>query len=206
MLFSVTWSFHLLAGAGVNGRQMFSDSWSRRSFLKACLGSAFFLFGGRAFASGRRIADLSRGTLSLYNIHTQEKLAIEYRDADGKYFNQALDSINHFLRCHYTNKVKEIDLNMIEFVNAVDKELGGCKEIHVVSGFRSPEYNELLAKEGRGVARHSLHLEGKAIDLRIPGISLAKVHLTALRLAWGGVGYYPKPDFVHIDSGRFRFW
>jgi len=100
-----------------------------------------------------------------------------------------------------------MDVRVIEFLNALDKRLGGDNEIHVISGFRSPEYNRLLARKGRrGVARHSLHLSGRAIDLRIPGVSPNVIKKAALDMRYGGVGYYPRRGFVHLDSGTFRHW
>jgi uncharacterized protein YcbK (DUF882 family) len=187
----------------------------RRSFLKASvLGSAAFLFRP-AFARGEEKAEpspelnprkLPEGSLSLYNIHTEEKLAVTYRKESGEYDPEALKALNWILRCHYTNLVANIDIAVIEIVNLVDKMIGGGRMIHVISGFRSKAYNQLLAKEGHHVARHSLHMLGKAIDIRIPAVDLFSIRETALNLQLGGVGYYPNSDFVHLDSGRVRFW
>jgi uncharacterized protein YcbK (DUF882 family) len=187
----------------------------RRSFLKASLlGSAALLFTP-AFARGEEKAapapelnprKLPEGSLSLYNIHTEEKLDVTYRKESGEYDPKALKALNWILRCHYTNLVANIDLAVIEIVNLVDKMIGGGRMIHVISGFRSKEYNQLLAREGHHVARHSLHMLGKAIDIRIPDVDLFSIRETALDIQLGGVGYYPKSDFVHLDSGRVRFW
>jgi len=147
-----------------------------------------------------------RGKLSLYHTHTGERLFVACRDVRGEYDPGTLSALNRILRCHFTGEVAEIDLRVIDFMEAVDRSLGGGKEIHIVSGYRSAIYNAKLLREGRGVARNSLHLRGKAIDLRIPGIRLESLREAALRLREGGVGYYPGSDFVHIDSGRFRAW
>jgi uncharacterized protein YcbK (DUF882 family) len=88
----------------------------------------------------------------------------------------------------------------------VDRKLGGNHDFHVISGYRSPAYNERLRQEGRGVAKRSLHLEGKAIDVRVPSVKLAALKRAALSLQYGGVGYYPRTGFVHLDSGDFRTW
>jgi uncharacterized protein YcbK (DUF882 family) len=88
----------------------------------------------------------------------------------------------------------------------VDQKLGGNRDFHVISGYRSPAYNERLRQEGRGVAKRSLHLEGKAIDVRVPGVKLNSLRRAALSLQYGGVGYYPRTEFVHLDSGQFRTW
>ncbi len=188
----------------------------RRSFLKASIfGASAALFFKPAFARGEEKAahspelnpgKLPAGRLSLYNTHTEEKLTVTYRKEAGEYDPEALKALNWILRCHYTNLVANIDIAVIEIVNLVDKIAGGDRMIHVISGFRSSAYNQLLAKEGHGVAKHSLHMLGKAIDIRIPSVDLFSIRETAMKLRLGGVGYYPKSDFVHLDSGRFRFW
>jgi len=145
------------------------------------------------------------GTLSLYNIHTDERLEVTYRKASGEYDQEALTALNWVLRCHSTGQVADMDVHVIEFLNLVDKQLGGNNDIHVISGFRSHEYNQLLIKKGRNVVRNSLHVQGKAIDISMPKVDLPLLRNTALNLRYGGVGYYPR-DFVHLDSGRFRTW
>jgi uncharacterized protein YcbK (DUF882 family) len=100
----------------------------------------------------------------------------------------------------------DMDKDMIEFVNLVDKRFGSNNEILVISGYRSPEYNQLLINEGRNVVKNSLHLAGKAMDIRISGMDLCKLRDEALSLRLGGVGYYKQSNFVHLDSGRFRTW
>lgn len=97
-----------------------------------------------------------------------------------------------------------MDIGVIEYLNAVDKRLGRNHEIHIISGYRSLEYNELLIRQGKAVAKHSLHLVGRAVDIRIPGVALPLVRQAALGLEYGGVGYYPRSGFIHLDSGRFR--
>jgi len=184
--------------------------WTRRSFLKASLASALLLAGKPAWAQDLGVPpvpDGEEGKLALYNTHNHERLEVAYRDSSGQYDPDALSALDHLLRCHYTNRSIKMDVQVIEFLNALDKRLGGNNEIHVISGFRSPEYNRLLVGKGRrGVARHSLHLSGKAIDLRIPGVSPNVIKKTALDMRYGGVGYYPRKGFVHLDSGTFRHW
>ena len=185
--------------------QFFGGPCSRRMFLQASLvGIASFLWKP-AFAS-LTTGDIPEGRLSLYNIHTRESLNITYRDSSGNYVSEALNELDRFFRCHYTGQVTKMDISTIESLNLVEKILGGNREVHVISGFRSPEYNNLLISEGRGVAKNSMHLQGKAIDFAIPQVTLLKVRDVALSLRRGGVGYYPKSDFVHIDSGRLRYW
>ena len=97
-------------------------------------------------------------------------------------------------------------MRVVEFLNTVEKQVGPGKEIHVVSGFRSPEHNALLIRQGLGAAKRSLHMAGKAIDFRIPGVHPAQIRKAALKVKFGGVGYYPEKGFVHLDSGPFRVW
>ena len=188
---------------------MHRKRFDRRTILKAAAGGAFLLLSGKAFPRLAAAGDVSpgpEGRLSLFNTHTGERLSVDYRDARGEYNPEAVSAMNRILRCHYTQQVAEMDLRVVDFLHAVDRSLGGGNEIHIISGFRSPEYNEKLVRRGQGVARHSLHLQGKAIDFRIPKVSLPSLREAALRLQEGGVGYYPGSGFVHIDSGRFRAW
>jgi uncharacterized protein YcbK (DUF882 family) len=186
---------------------MFSRIVSRRSLLKTAVAGAICIFARQAYPDGRLPAgDLPEGRLSLFNVHTGETLEVAYRDRQGRYDPGALGAMDRLLRCHYTQEVATIDIRVIESLNAVEKRLGGNHRIHVISGFRSRAYNDLLLRKGRGVASGSLHLAGKAIDFRIPGIGLDAVRRTAIDLGSGGVGFYPGSGFVHIDCGRIRSW
>ncbi len=186
---------------------MINLSWSRRSFLKGSLIGALMLFGSTpAFASEFATEESSEGRLSLFNTHSRERIQVTYRDRAGNYDFEALNRINWILRCHFTGEVATMDIRTLEFLNEVDNKLGGNHDIHVISGYRSPRYNGLLLQEGHKVARHSLHMEGKAIDIQIPGVELDRVRNVALNMRYGGVGYYPDAGFVHIDSGNVRTW
>jgi len=181
--------------------------YNRRSFLKATLAGMFVLFGGTpAFSKITASTSLPEGRLTLFNTHNNEKLTVTYRTGDGEYNPEALSAIDRILRCRYTEEVARIDIRAIEFLNRIDKELGGGNEIHIISGYRSPEFNLNLRRKGHNVAKRSLHMKGKAIDIAIPHIKTETVRRTALRLRKGGVGYYPTAGFVHIDSGPFRTW
>jgi uncharacterized protein YcbK (DUF882 family) len=183
------------------------NSCNRRYFLKASLTGMLVLLGGAPALSKIIENDyLPEGRLTLFNIHNREKLTVTFRTPDGQYDHDALRAIDGILRCHYTEEVMKIDVRTIEYLNRIDKELGGGHEIHIISGFRSPAYNDLLRREGRHVAGNSLHMQGKAIDIAIPQIRIETVRRTALSLRSGGVGFYPGPGFVHIDSGPFRTW
>ena len=186
---------------------MLDQRLNRRLFLKAALAGIALLASERCvLAKPAPIPKFPVGSLSLYNIHNGERLQTTFRTPAGDYDPEALKAINWILRCHYTNEVMEIDVKTLEILNSIDKKLGGGHEIRVISGYRSPAYNSLLRREGRHVARHSLHLTGQAIDVHLPGIPLETVRRVALNLHGGGVGYYPGAGFVHVDSGPVRSW
>jgi uncharacterized protein YcbK (DUF882 family) len=177
---------------------------TRRRFLTTVLGGAGALFG---LGARRDTAAASPpGRLALYNTHTRETLDVTFRDAGGLYDARALAAIDHVLRCHYTGLATHMDIGVLEFLSTVDRRFGGDREIHVISGFRSSEYNDWLIRHGHGVARRSLHLVGRAIDVRLPGVPLRAVRDEARALGLGGVGYYPASEFVHLDSGPARSW
>jgi uncharacterized protein YcbK (DUF882 family) len=180
--------------------------WTRRSLLAVSLRAAagtLLVPGAPALGAESRA---TLGRLTLYNIHTRESLTACYQDDAGRHDGAALEALNRVLRCHFSGEVSPIDLRVIEFLTAVDRRLGGEREIHVISGFRSSSYNAWLMRRGSGVSPHSLHLTGRAIDVRFPGLPLDRVHRVALALGRGGVGYYPASNFVHLDSGPVRSW
>lgn len=144
-------------------------------------------------------------TLRLYNTHTGETLRSVFW-AEGQFVPEAMNDINKLLRDHRNDKVAQIDPKLLVLLDQVSSQVGDGKVLHIISGYRSPESNQLLAERTNGVAKHSLHLEGKAIDVRIPGRDLASLHKAALRAGGGGVGYYPESQFVHMDTGRLRHW
>ena len=186
---------------------MFDSFFSRRLFLKASLACTLLLADfDSAWAKLPNLENLPEGKISFYNTHSKERLTVDYRDPAGNYNPEALKSLNWILRCNYTGEVADMDVKVIEYLSLVDKKLGGGNEFHIISGFRSPSYNGLLRQKSHQVAKHSLHMQAKAIDIAIPGVALDKLHRTALNLRHGGVGYYPGAGFVHLDSGSFRAW
>ncbi|HET9845779.1 MAG TPA: DUF882 domain-containing protein [Nitrospira sp.] len=183
-------------------------SWTRRTVLKTSV-AGVLLWSARVLSPPPIRAEahaLPEGELSLYNVHTDERLRVRYRDERGHYDLAALDDLNHILRCHHTGEVAAMDSRVIEHLNLVQKTLGGAGEIHVISGYRSPEYNAILVKRSRRAARHSLHVEGQAVDFFIPGVRPREIRQAALKLRYGGVGYYPRAHFIHLDCGPFRSW
>jgi len=171
---------------------------SRRTFCKA-LAAAALLPAGTALAT----KPPDRRRLQLHNIHTGEDLDLTYCTC-GQYDATAVKTINHFFRCHYTGQAVQMDLSVVDLLCDIRRALGAKSRIEVISGYRSPTYNELLRRQGHGVAKHSLHTRGLAIDFAIPGQSTRRLAAVAQSFSTGGVGTYP--DFVHIDSGRVRHW
>ena len=177
----------------------------RRDFLMAGLAvAAGCLFPYKVSASVSESLSAER-TLSFYNTHTGEHLKVVYCE-QGTYAPQALSGINHILRDFRTGEVKEIDMNLLNLLFILQQKLESTGAFHVISGYRSQETNSLLNSKSKGVARNSLHINGKAIDIRLPGYDLKTLQRAAIELQKGGVGYYPRSDFVHVDVGRIRYW
>ena len=177
----------------------------RREFLLAGLLTAVgCLFPYKAGAALSNFFSAER-TLSFFNTHTGEKIKAVYCE-QGAFVPQALTDINHILRDFRTGEVKEIDTGLLDLLFTLQQKLGSTVPFHVISGYRSPKTNALLRTASKGVAGHSLHMDGKAIDIRLPGCDLKTLQRAALELKRGGVGYYPGPDFVHVDVGRIRYW
>jgi uncharacterized protein YcbK (DUF882 family) len=146
--------------------------------------------------------------LSFFNTHTGERVKTAYC-CNGEYQPAALQQINHIMRDFRVNEVKPIDPKLLDLLH----ELGGTLEtdqpFHIISGYRSPHTNALLRERGgaqTGVATTSLHMVGKAIDIRVPGVKLDHLRGAARSLKLGGVGFYPASNFVHVDTGRVRYW
>ena len=181
-------------------------SLSRRSLLKAGLVAAAALsLPARALASLAPPPSPEKA-VSLYNIHTGEALHKAVYWADGSFVPETLDEINHLMRDFRTGEIKKIDPALYDLLFTLRHKLSSTTPFHVISGYRSPATNAMLRSTGSGVALHSLHMQGKAIDIRLPGVELGTLHQAALQLRRGGVGYYPKSDFVHVDVGRVRHW
>ena len=144
-------------------------------------------------------------TLAFYNTHTDERLQIEFY-RNGRYDSGALTKINQILRDHRSGEIKSIDVNLLELLYNISTETKSRAPFHVISGYRSPATNKSLRKNNKGVASRSMHMLGKAIDIRIPGFSTRQLRNVARKIKGGGVGYYPKSNFVHVDTGRVRYW
>jgi uncharacterized protein YcbK (DUF882 family) len=146
--------------------------------------------------------------LRFYHTHTGERLDVVYRRG-AKYIPEALEELDHYLRDHRTGDVRHFDPRLFDLLYDLTASVGNSGgEIDVICGYRTPWSNEFLRTRSAhtGVARHSLHMQAEAIDIRLPGIPTSELRDAALRLHRGGVGYYRTSDFVHVDVGRVRQW
>jgi uncharacterized protein YcbK (DUF882 family) len=144
--------------------------------------------------------------LRLYHTHTNERIDIVYRHGDA-YVPGAIDRLNRFLRDHRTGEVHRYNPQVFDLLNDLSMAVGRPgSEIDVICGYRTSWSNEFLRRNSSGVALHSLHMQAEAIDIRIPGVATSRLRDVALALSRGGVGYYAKSNFVHLDVGRVRRW
>ena len=143
--------------------------------------------------------------LTLHNTHTMESLSVDYASASG-YHAEALVAINRLLRDHRNGEVHAMDPALLDLLHAAAVHADREPEFEVISGYRSPATNAMLHEHSHGVAAHSLHIEGRAIDVRLAGCDIARLRDIGLALGRGGVGYYRASGFVHLDTGRPRTW
>jgi uncharacterized protein YcbK (DUF882 family) len=173
----------------------------RRTFIRNASAAALTLAPmGAACARA-----LERRSLSFVHTHTGESLSAVYFQ-DGRYQASSLEQINHLLRDFRTDDVHPIDPSVLDILFDLQTRVNRSDPYEVISGYRSPRTNAALRARSNGVAEHSLHMEGRAIDVRLPGFSTRKMHEIARQMGRGGVGFYPQSDFVHLDNGAVRFW
>lgn len=184
---------------------MYKNTIDRRGFLKIGGKAALALAAAPLLQAAPLPLSQAERRLSFFNTHTREKLESCYWK-NGHYLPEALNRIDSILRDHRTGDVTRMDAGLLDLLCRLRENLATDDTIHIISGFRSPKTNEMLRRKGSGIARNSLHLYGKAIDIRIPGVPLKRLQRTALDLKAGGVGFYPASDFVHVDTGRIRAW
>lgn len=194
----------------------------RRSFLKwGTVLALFGLVGESAEAAVKKAAKIKKAQTSaktsakaakvvsrdlhFFNPHTGEKVDVTYF-TKGRYVTSAMRDINHIFRDHRTGTIKPIDTKLLDNLYALSKRLEMKEPFHIISGYRTPQTNAMLRRESRQVAQKSYHIKGKAADIRVPNRSLSVVHRAAVSLHAGGVGYYPSDGFVHIDTGKIRYW
>ena len=190
-----------------------SQSHPRREFLK--FGLALPIVAAPILAAPVRgwcaaldapvAADCGPRKIAVHNLHTGESLDEVFWEG-GRYVDDALSAVNHVLRDFRTGEVHAIDPRLLDLLDTLAKKTEAATPFQVVSGYRSPRTNARLHRESHGVAEHSLHMKGMAIDIRLAGVDLSRLHQAALSLGAGGVGYYPASDFVHVDVGPVRSW
>jgi len=174
---------------------------SRRVALKSLLGTTL----AALLLPAKPVMAVDEKQLSFYHTHTKKKLHVTY-SRNGEYIESALDEINNFLFDFRTGDATKIDPELIDLIHDIRESLGSSGTFEVISGYRSQKTNEMLRNRSSGVAKNSQHLVGKAIDVRLDDIKLTKLRDAALAMKRGGVGYYEKSNFVHIDTGRVRRW
>jgi uncharacterized protein YcbK (DUF882 family) len=177
---------------------------NRRIFLRSAAAITGSTIVPTAFAKRAPALEIDK-ELHLYNIHTGEFVKTTFEHA-GQYDQQGLEQLDHLLRDHRSGESTLISRTLLDDIHTLQQLFKPNQAIEIISGYRSPKTNEKLRELGHGVAKRSLHMQGKAIDIRIPGINLRQVRKAALALKSGGVGYYPESGFIHLDVGRVRQW
>ena len=146
-----------------------------------------------------------RRALSFVHTHTGEALSTVYFQ-NGNYLVASLERVNHLLRDFRTNQVHSIDPELLDILFELQAQAHLSGPFEVISGYRSPQTNAALRRQSSAVAEHSLHMDGRAIDIRLRGFPTVKLRDIAIALHRGGVGFYAASDFVHVDTGRVRVW
>lgn len=175
---------------------------NRRRFMRWGIAAATAALPVPAWATSLGTA---KRRLSFVNLHTDETLTALYW-ANGSYQSGAVQDINHLLRDFRTGDVHPIDLRLLDLLYTLQHKMRSQSPFQVISGYRSPTTNAKLAALSDGVARRSYHVKGMAIDIALADRALPALHQAALSLRAGGVGFYPKPGFVHVDVGPVRTW
>ena len=177
----------------------------RRRVLAFGLGAAALAIASPLKGALAALPQSGVRTLGLVNTHTNDKIMATYW-RDGVYDKGALKDINYVLRDHRSGDVARMDPNLLDLLAELHRRAGSSRAFQVISGYRSPKTNALLASASGGVAKRSLHMDAKAIDIRLGDVALSDLRQAALGMKAGGVGYYKKSDFVHVDTGRVRQW
>lgn len=174
---------------------------SRRRFLRGAGAVAVSLLPAGALWAQAPV----RRSLSFVHTHTGERLASEYFQ-NGRYVDSELQRINWLMRDFRAEQVHPIDPGVLDILADLRALADRDETFEIICGYRSPQTNAMLRSRSHGVAEHSLHLQGRAIDVRLSGFPTARLHELALRMNRGGVGFYATSDFVHIDNGAIRHW
>lgn len=180
----------------------------RRNILRVGAGIAVALMASPGLAKSISPKSVKgERSLSLYNIHTGESLNTVYWQ-DGLYIPDEMANINHILRDRRNGEMEQMDIRLIDMLSELHEKVDGKRAFQVISGYRSPASNNKLRKVSAkgGVAKKSLHMQGRAMDIRLPKVELKHLHKAARQMKSGGVGYYPRDGFIHVDTGRVRYW
>lgn len=181
---------------------------NRRHVLKLAggglvMGAAASLLPANALAAITPATGARR--LAFLNTHTGDRFDEAYWE-HGAYVPGAMAEIKHVLRDHRSNETHDIDARLLDQLHQLNGLVGAAAPYQIISGYRSPATNAMLHANSDGVASHSLHMEGRAIDIRMQGVDLPRLRDAALSMQSGGVGYYQASDFIHVDTGRVRRW
>ncbi|MCU7939313.1 MAG: DUF882 domain-containing protein [gamma proteobacterium symbiont of Bathyaustriella thionipta] len=167
------------------------------------IGTLTLPFSATSFA--KKMSSESQRELSFYHTHTGNNLSIIYHDGES-HLTPALNKINQFLGDFRTGDIHDIDIRLLDALYLLQQQTGVEQHFEVISGYRSPKTNAKLRGKSNGVAKRSLHMQGKAIDIRLKGVDTKILRDTAIAMKVGGVGYYRRSDFIHLDTGRVRYW
>ena len=186
---------------------------SRRQFLRQGVGlgvgltvaTAVSTASAGAFIQAELESGSSDRQLRIFNAHTGEKIELVYFSR-GSYIDESLAKINHLMRDHRANEEIAMDLALIDQLAEIQQQVPSSEYVHVLSGYRTPATNAALRKRSSNVAKFSLHMEGRAADIHVPGLTTRELQSIAQGLKAGGVGYYGRSGFVHIDTGKIRHW
>lgn len=192
-------------------KNAFAEGFNRRDILKAgltgALGALPLLLLGSvpAQASSMALPRTDAFNITFRSQHTGEMFSGAYR-VGGKYLPDAFEQINSVLRDFRTGEIFPVDPRVIDILYMTHRKSGAGEPFEILSGYRSPRTNDMLRRNSEGVAQHSLHLTGQAVDVRLPGYSTKKLSRVAINIRAGGVGYYADSNFVHVDTGKVRTW
>lgn len=182
---------------------------NRRHVLKLAggglfMGAAASLLPANALAAVA-VPAVGARRLALLNTHTGDRFGEAYWE-NGAYVPGAMAEIKHVMRDHRSNETHDIDPRLLDQLHQLNGLVGAAAPYQIISGYRSPATNAMLHAQSEGVATHSLHMDGRAIDIRMQGVDLTRLRDAARSMNVGGVGYYQASDFIHVDTGRVRRW
>lgn len=178
---------------------------NRRNFLKKLGLGVAVVSAGLIKALPAQARKTIGHAVSIRNLHTGEVYEGIYR-VGGYYIPEEFDKISHVMRDHREDKSRSMDPKLIDIIAEIQKNCGCNEPVGLLSGYRTERTNRMLRRNSSGVAKNSYHIKGKAADIRLDGVRTRYLCEQAMKLRKGGVGYYPRSSFVHIDTGKVRHW